>query len=88
MISMLHDECVETQEASAHAVWNLAFSDDVSEKLRSNTDCMMALQELATSSSSEVAKAANGALWVINKEGEKKDLVKENEDGKVCLFVP
>ncbi|XP_030828276.1 uncharacterized protein LOC100892829 isoform X3 [Strongylocentrotus purpuratus] len=80
MISMLHDESVETQEASAHAVWNLAFSDDVSEKLRSNTDCMMALQDLSTSSSSEVAKAANGALWVINKEGEKKDLVKENED--------
>nr|XP_054752090.1 uncharacterized protein LOC129257722 [Lytechinus pictus] len=81
IINMLHEKTTVAQEAAVNALWSLAFCDDVSEKLRTNTDCMEILQELSVSSSPEVSKAAHGALWVINKEGEKTDLEKKSTEG-------
>ncbi|XP_071479703.1 uncharacterized protein [Diadema antillarum] len=80
LVSMLHAECLEAQEAAVKALWNLAFSDDVVNELQSNPDCLKALKDLSCSQSAEIAKAANGALWVINKEAEKKE---REETGRI-----
>ena len=62
----------EEQLVAARTIWNLSFDQDVNEKIMEEPECLTALEKLTVSSNKALNKMAEGALWKIKGEGNKR----------------
>ncbi|XP_078572363.1 uncharacterized protein LOC144859530 [Branchiostoma floridae x Branchiostoma japonicum] len=83
LVQLMETGDEEEQEQGANAVWQLAFHDDNKDKIRAEPRLMYQLKRLKDSKNPETAKAANGALWVLDKQAREekaKELSEKSEE--------
>ncbi|XP_019613750.1 PREDICTED: uncharacterized protein LOC109461788 [Branchiostoma belcheri] len=86
LVQLMETGDEEEQEQGAKAVWQLAFHDDNKDKIRTEPRLMHQLKRLKDSKNPEIAKAANGALWVLDKQAREekaKELTEKSEESSL-----
>ncbi|CAH1238555.1 Hypp5602 [Branchiostoma lanceolatum] len=86
LVQLMETGDEEEQEQGARAVWQLAFHDANKDKIRAEPRLMYQLKRLKDSKNPEIAKAANGALWVLDKQAREekaKELTEKSEESSI-----
>ena len=72
LVEMMQYKDEEEQLVAAKTVWTLSFDPTVKQRLVEDEGCLQALETLAISENRGVKKMAQGALWKIKEDENKK----------------
>ena len=72
LVQMMEYTDEEEQYVAARTVWTLSFDAGVKQRIVEEPGCVVALEKLSISSDSRVRKAAQGCLWKIREDDNKR----------------